>query len=134
MVLMAGFDLPVRAIREQIASALHLIMQVDRMPDGRRVVTSVTEVQGMEGDVILLQDVFKYVPSVAINGKPSGELRATGLRPKFLEKLGESGVELPAKVFHAPSVREVVPVSTTRLARTAVAPSAAELADPERAR
>jgi pilus assembly protein CpaF len=134
MVLMAGYDLPVRAIREQIASALHLIMQVDRMPDGRRVVTSITEVQGMEGDVILLQDVFKYVPSVAINGKPSGELRATGLRPKFVEKLGELGVELPAKVFHAPSQRDVTPVSTTRLARTASAPPAAELAEPERAR
>jgi pilus assembly protein CpaF len=134
MVLMAGFDLPVRAIREQIASALHLIMQVDRMPDGRRVVTSVTEVQGMEGDVILLQEVFKYVPTVAINGKPSGELRATGLRPKFLEKLGEMGVELPAKVFHAPAGREVAQVSTTRLARTASAPAVAELAEPERAR
>jgi pilus assembly protein CpaF len=134
MVLMAGYDLPVRAIREQIASALHLIMQVDRMPDGRRVVTSITEVQGMEGDVILLQEVFKYIPNVAINGKPSGELRATGLRPKFLEKLGELGVELPAKVFHAPSQRDVTPASTTRLARTASAPPAAELAEPERAR
>src|SRR5579863_1464994 len=66
MVLMAGFDLPMRAIREQIASALNVIMHVDRMPDGRRVVTSVTEVQGMEGDIILLQEIFHYrnLPSV----------------------------------------------------------------------
>jgi len=60
MVLMAGFDLPVKAIREQVASALDLIMQVDRMPDGRRVVTSLTELQGLEGETILLQDIFKY--------------------------------------------------------------------------
>src|SRR4051812_10530293 len=101
MVLMAGYDLPVRAIREQIASAVHLIMHLDRMPDGRRVVTSLTELQGMEGDTILLQEVFKYQNLASRDGRPSGELGATGLRPKFVDKLNELGIELPAKVFHA---------------------------------
>src|SRR5581483_4096094 len=83
MVLMAGFDLPVKAIREQIASAIEIIMHVDRLPDGRRVVTAVTEVQGLEGETILLQDIFKYryLPGTE-RGKPAGELVPTGLRPK----------------------------------------------------
>ena len=62
MVLMAGYDLPMRAIREQILSALHVIMHLDRLPSGRRVVTSVTELQGMEGDTILLQELFRFQP------------------------------------------------------------------------
>ena len=100
MVLMAGFELPVRAIREQITSGLNIIMHLDRMPDGRRVVTSVTEVQGMEGDVVLLQDLFKYRPLATDgSGKPRGRLEPTGLRPKFMEKLAESNVELPPGVF-----------------------------------
>jgi hypothetical protein len=76
---------------------------VERMPDGRRVVTAVTELQGMEGDIILLQDIFKHrmVPS-SRRGQPQGELVPTGLRPKFLDKLIEAGVELPAKVFKSP--------------------------------
>ncbi len=135
MVLMAGFDLPVRAIREQIASALNLIMHLDRMPDGRRVVTSVTEIQGMEGDTILLQDLFKYRlfprTSPSENGKPkvNGELVASGLRPKFLDKLAEVGVDVPAKVFRTPPP----PASSTRLRSTRV-PDASTLARPERAR
>ena len=76
---MAGYDLPIKAIREQIASALNIIMHVDRMPDGRRVVTSVTELQGMEGDIILLQDIFNYrPPAVGQRQTPAGELVATG--------------------------------------------------------
>jgi pilus assembly protein CpaF len=94
MVLMAGFELPVRAIREQIASALHLVMQVERRPDGRRVVTSLTEVQGMEGDTILLQDLFVW--------REDG-LVATGLRPRIADRLQRSGVQLPATVFRAPA-------------------------------
>src|SRR5207237_9601703 len=74
MVLMAGFDLPIRAIREQIASALHLIMHLDRMPDGRRVVPSLTELQGMEGETILLQEIFRYRPFAGSDGKTAGEL------------------------------------------------------------
>ena len=101
MVLMAGFDLPVRAIREQINAAIDVIMHLDRMPDGRRVVTAVTEVQGMEGDTILLQDIFRFKNAPGAGGKASGELGATGLRPKFLDKLLDAGVEVPAKVFRS---------------------------------
>jgi pilus assembly protein CpaF len=134
MVLMAGFELPVRAIREQIAAAINLIMHLDRMPDGRRVVTSVTEIQGMEGDTILLQDIFKYrmfPRSPEENGTPkvNGELVSAGLRPKFLDKLAEAGVAIPAKVFRtAPP-----PASSTRLRSTRV-PDPSTLARPERAR
>jgi pilus assembly protein CpaF len=99
MVLMAGFELPVRAIREQINSALNVIMHLDRLPGGRRVVTSVTELQGMEGDVILLQDIFRYQPGHDADGKATGRLVATGLRPKFLDKLAESGVSVPPAMF-----------------------------------
>ncbi len=132
MVLMAGYDLPVRVIREQIVSALHLIMQVDRMPDGRRVVTAVTEVQGLEGDVILLQDLFRYrtLPA-AEGGRPAGELVPTGLRPKLADRLAEQDIELPAKVFRPP----VAPAPVTeRHGRRGRVPSARELAEPERAR
>ena len=134
MVLMAGFELPVRAIREQINGALNLIMHLDRQPDGARVVTSVTELQGMEGDTLLLQEIFKYrlFPDVA-TGRPPGELVPTGLRPKFLDKLAEVGIEVPAKMFQ-PSrpVSAVAPVnrSTGRLR----VPALNDLAAPERAR
>jgi len=134
MVLMAGFDLPVRAIREQIASAIDLILQVDRMPDGRRVITSLTELQGMEGDTILLQDIFKYryLPG-GERGRPLGELVATGLRPKFLDKLIERDIEVPASAFKAPApvTRAPAPVRGKKPLR---APSPAELAERERLR
>ncbi|MGH2795464.1 MAG: CpaF family protein, partial [Actinomycetota bacterium] len=106
MVLMAGFDLPVRAIREQIASALNIIVQLERMTDGSRRVTSVQEIQGMEGDTILLQEVFRFRPKLTPEGRQVGQLESTGLRPKFLEKLKAHGVEVPAKILHAsPAVR-----------------------------
>jgi pilus assembly protein CpaF len=130
MVLMAGFDLPVRAIREQVNSAIDIIMHLDRLSDGRRVVTAVTEVQGLEGDTILLQDVFKWRMTPASNGKPGGELSATGLRPKFLDRLAEHGIELPAKVFRS----SPAPRASDRPARTVRVPDANELAQPERAR
>ena len=132
MVLMAGYELPVKAIREQIHSALHLIMHLDRMPDGRRVVTSVTELQGMEGETILLQEIFKYKQYPrGENGRPSGELVATGLRPKFLDKLAESGIDVPAKAFRAPAAAP--PAQVPRLRNTRV-PSVSKLATAERAR
>jgi len=132
MTLMAGYDLPVKAIREQINSALNLIMHLDRMPDGRRIVTSVTELQGMEGETILLQEIFKYKPYPrGENGRTSGELVATGLRPKFLDKLAEEGIEVPAKAFRAPAPVQAAPV--TRLRNTRV-PSMSKLATAERAR
>ncbi|GAC1586690.1 MAG: CpaF family protein [Acidimicrobiales bacterium] len=130
MVLMAGFDLPIRAIREQIASALHLVMHVDRMPDGRRIVTSLTEVQGMEGDIILLQEIFAYRALPSVGGKASGELVATGLRPKFLDKLNDLEIDVPARVFQ----QKALPVRDSRPARGSRAPSAADLASAERSR
>lgn len=94
MVLMAGMDLPVRAIREQIASAIHLIIQQSRMSDGKRRITHITEVQGMEGDVIVLQDIFRYHD----NGINKG-FKATGIRPKFMDRLVNAGINLPPRIF-----------------------------------
>ena len=131
MVLMAGFELPMKAIRDQIAAALDLIIQVERMPDGKRVVTAVTEVQGLEGEVLLLQDVFSYRHNRrSSDGKGSGELAATGLRPKFMEKLALRGIEVPARAF-----QPTLPAPTNgRSARGSRMPSIAELASAERAR
>ena len=132
MVLMAGFELPVKAIREQIAAAIDLIMQVDRLPDGRRVVTSLTEVQGMEGDIILLQEIFKYrfLPG-GDRGRPSGELVATGLRPKFMDRMIEKEIEVPASAFKSPMPRGTAPTGRSRKMRV---PDVAEIADRERLR
>ena len=104
MVLMAGMDLPVRAIREQISSAIDLIVQQSRMRDGSRKITYITEVQGMEGDVIVLQDLFVYEQTgVDENGKVAGAFRSTGIRPKFMQKLEAQGVNVPLDVF-APAI------------------------------
>jgi len=130
MVLMAGFDLPVRAIREQVNAAIDLIVHLDRRNDGRRVVTSVTEIQGMEGDVILLQEIFRWRHAVGANGRPGGELQPTGLRPKFLDKLAEAGVEVPAKSFQSKGGQ----AATHRPGRGAQVRSPGELAELERAR
>ena len=99
MVLMAGEDLPHRAIREQIASAIHLIIHQDRMRDGSRKVVQVTEVQGMEGDVIVLQDIFAFEQLGYEGGKIIGQLRPTGVRPKFVELIEASGIHLPPNIF-----------------------------------
>ncbi len=101
MALMAGMDLGVRAIREQIASALNLIIHQQRMKDGVRRITHVTEIVGMEGDVITLQDLFlfDYGAGIDEHGRFRGTLRSTGLRPRFLDKLADQGIVLPADVF-----------------------------------
>ncbi|RKO66184.1 CpaF family protein [Desulfofundulus salinus] len=100
MVLMAGVDLPVRAIREQISSALDVIVHMARLKDGSRKVTHITEVQGMEGDVIVLQDLFLFEQTgVDGNGKILGRFRATGIRPKFIDRLEVCGIELPPNIF-----------------------------------
>ncbi len=99
MVLMAGTELPLRAIREQIASALDLVIQQERMQDGSRKVVRVSEVQGMEGDVITLQDVFVFQQTGVENRRVVGSLRPVGIRPKFLPKLETYGIRLPASVF-----------------------------------
>jgi pilus assembly protein CpaF len=134
MVLMAGFDLPVKAIREQISAALDLIIHVDRMPDGRRVVTAVTELQGLEGETILLQDIFKYrfLPGTE-RGKPAGELVATGLRPKFMEKLIEREIDVPAAVFKSPTPARQT-ASTSMVRRKVRVPEPSEIAERERLR
>jgi pilus assembly protein CpaF len=101
MVLMAGFDLPVRAIREQISSAIDLIVHVARLRDGTRRVTHVTEVEGMEGDVITLQDLFLFDFGMGVdeNGKYKGRLKATGIRPTFSDALRDQGIKLPGDLF-----------------------------------
>ena len=102
MILMAGLDLPVRAIREQIASAIHLIIQIARFPDGSRKVTHVTEVAGMEGQVVTLQDLFRYHQTgVDSEGRVIGEFRTTGIRPRFTERFEVAGIRLPAELFAA---------------------------------
>jgi hypothetical protein len=99
------------------------------MPDGRRVVTAVTEVQGMEGDTILLQDIFRYKPGAGVGGKATGELGPTGLRPKFLDKLEGAGVEVPAKVFRSSGSGRTA--SSEGRARPTHVPSQRELAEAE---
>ncbi len=101
MVLMAGMDLPVRAIREQVASAVDMVVHQTRFKDGSRRITHITEVERMEGDVITLQDVFKFDNSAGFDaeGRALGRLRATGLRPKFVEKLQHSNVSVDPLIF-----------------------------------
>ena len=101
MVLLAGVDLPVRAIREQVASAVDLIVHQSRFRDGGRRITHVTEVVGMEGETITLQDIFVFDHKAGVDeaGKPSGQLRSTGLRPKFMDKIADAGVLVDPTMF-----------------------------------
>ncbi|MHB1007168.1 MAG: CpaF family protein [Chloroflexota bacterium] len=99
MVLMAGMDLPLRAIREQIASAVDLVVHQERLRDGTRRVVSVTEVQGMEGDTIVLQDIFTFEQTGMQDGRIIGQLKPTGMRPRFVAKLEAAGIFLPPSVF-----------------------------------
>jgi pilus assembly protein CpaF len=103
MVLMAGYDLPLRAIRQQVASALDLIIHLERLEDGSRRVTAITEVQRMESDVITMQEIFAFkIESVTREHAVVGRLQATGLRPNFLYKFEKRGVSLPNEVFIVP--------------------------------
>lgn len=99
MCLMAGMDLPVRAIREQVASAIDLIVQQERMRDGTRKVVTVAEVSGMEGDVITMTDIFSFEQTGVEAGKIIGRLRPTGLRPKFMDQIEAAGINLPPSIF-----------------------------------
>jgi pilus assembly protein CpaF len=104
MVLMAGMDFPVRAIREQISSAIDLIIQQSRIQDGSRKITYITEVQKMEGDTIVLQDLFRYEQShIDESGKSVGTFVSTGLQPGFLEKFRLHGVQVPKSSFGNPA-------------------------------
>jgi len=99
MALMAGMELPVRAIREQIASAIDVVVHQERMRDGTRKITNIAEVSGMEGEVITMTDIFLYEQSGYEDGKVIGRLRPTGLRPKFIDKIEAAGIHLPATIF-----------------------------------
>jgi pilus assembly protein CpaF len=89
----------VRAIRDQIAKAIDLIVQQDRLQDGTRKISAITEVQGMEGDTIILQNLFEYEQTGYEGGKVVGNFKATGARPKCYEKFGQMGINLPLSVF-----------------------------------
>ncbi|MBC7333399.1 MAG: CpaF family protein [Actinobacteria bacterium] len=101
MVLMAGVDIPVRAIREQISSAINLIVHMNRLKDGTRRFVKISEVQGMEGDIITLQDLFVFDYSMGIDegGRFRGVIKSTGLRPRFITRLHDMGIELPDEIF-----------------------------------
>jgi pilus assembly protein CpaF len=99
MVLMAGMDLPQRAIREQISSAVHLIIQLERMQDGSRKISKVCELTGMEGDVITMSDLFVFQHQGMRDGRVIGRIVPTGIRPRFLERLQHHNISLPPQVF-----------------------------------
>jgi pilus assembly protein CpaF len=100
MVLMAGMDLPLRAVREQIAAAFELIVHLERMPDGVRRVMNICEVQGLEGDVIVTQDVFRFVQTGYQAGRVQGYYTATGVRPKVMDKMERQGLVVSPAVFN----------------------------------
>jgi pilus assembly protein CpaF len=99
MTLMAGLELPVRAVREQISSAIDLVVHQERLRDGTRKIVNITEVSGMEGDVITMTDIFMFEQSGYEEGRVVGRLRPTGLRPKFIDKVEAAGIHLPASIF-----------------------------------
>ncbi|OGO75970.1 MAG: type II secretion system protein E [Chloroflexi bacterium RIFOXYD12_FULL_57_15] len=99
MTLMAGMDLPSRAIREQVSSAIDVVVHQDRMRDGTRKIVNITEISGMEGDVITMTDIFVFEQSGIENGKIAGRLRPTGLRPKFMDQIEAAGIHLPPSIF-----------------------------------
>ena len=99
MVLMAGADLPLRAIREQIASAVELVVYIERIQDGSRRITQISEVGNLQGDVVTMSDIFVFESEGMKDGKVVGSLRPTGVRPSFGQKLLERGIELPSHWF-----------------------------------
>jgi len=114
MVLMTGYELPLRAIREQIASAVDLIVHTARLKDGTRKIINITEVYGIEDDEILTQDIFAFEQTGVVDGKIVGELKPTGIRPTFMGVFKASGVELPPGEFGIPSIDQVKPGSMRR--------------------
>ena len=101
MVMMAGFEIPLRAVRQQVSSALDLVIQIERLEDGNRRITSITEVQRMESDVITLQELFTWrIEQITGERVVVGNLVSTGLRPTFLNKFEKRGIQLPSGLFH----------------------------------
>ena len=115
MVLMTGYQMPLRAIREQIASAVDLIVHTARLKDGSRKITAMTEVYGIEDDEILTQDIFAFEQTGMQDGKVLGELVPTGHRPTFMPQFVRNGVELPPDQFGIPSEKDAKPISTRAL-------------------
>jgi pilus assembly protein CpaF len=100
MIGMSGIDIPARAARSQIASAIHVVIQVGRLPDGRRKILSVSELTGMEGEVVTMQEIFRFRQTgVSPEGQVLGKFEATGIRPKFIEQVIAHGVSLSADLF-----------------------------------
>ena len=100
--MMAGMDLPLKVVRQQISSAVDLIVQQSRLRDGTRKVTAITEVAGMEGETVVLTDVFKFEPTnITTDGKVEGILKPTGIRPLFYPRLQASGLKLGPEIFGA---------------------------------
>jgi pilus assembly protein CpaF len=105
MVSMANLNIPDRAVRQQIASAIHAVIQVTRMTDGTRKVTSISEITGMEGEVVCMQEIFRFERrGISDTGKVRGAFKASGIRPKFAERLLALGFRLPALLFDAEMV------------------------------
>jgi pilus assembly protein CpaF len=114
MCLMSGLDLPLRVIREQIASAIDLIVQQTRLKDGNRVINAITEVAGMEGDTIVMTDIFRFEQTqITLDGRVIGELKPTGIRPMFVDRLERAGFKLGPEVFGA-SVSEILAANRRR--------------------
>jgi len=100
MIMMSGFELPLKAMRQQIASAVDLIIQVSRLQGGKRRVTHITEIVGMEQDTIVMQDIYQYIQDgIDENGAARGKFVANGIRPNFMERLESVGVRLPSSAF-----------------------------------
>jgi pilus assembly protein CpaF len=107
MVMMSGFDLPIKAIRQQISSAVNLIIQANRLQGGPRRVTHITEINGMEGETVVMQDIFRFVQDgIGENGKAHGHFVATGVRPSFMSRLESAGVRLPASTFRERTIMQ----------------------------
>jgi pilus assembly protein CpaF len=98
--MMGGLELPIKAMRQQISSAVDLVIQANRLQGGPRKVTSITEVMGMEGDVIIMQDIFRFKQlGIDQNGRAFGQFEATGVRPTFVPRLEAAGIKLPMNLF-----------------------------------
>jgi len=100
MVLMAGMDLPERAIKEQVASAINVVIQIARLPDGVRKITNISEITGMEGPTVVMQDIFEFDRrGVSKDGKVLGEFVPTGVRPRFMDRLKMFGIDISSDIF-----------------------------------